>query len=320
MANLATVGSHAVNGVAELHTELLKKDLLRDFYELYPNRFSNKTNGVTPRRWIAIANPRLAALLNSVIGKGWLTDLSELNRLAPLASDAQFRAEWKKMRLAVKRDFAAYLENCTGIQIDPTSLYDVMVKRLHEYKRQHLNVLHIIALYRRLKRDGPQAFHPRTFIFGGKAAPGYYMAKLIIKLINSVAEVVNNDNTIGGRIRVVFLPNYNVRTGQHVYPSADVSEQISLAGKEASGTGNMKFMMNGAVTIGTLDGANVEIRSRVGDENFFLFGMTADQAADLRAKGYQPHQYYDRDSELKGQSIASRPVNSHAAIAISSVL
>ncbi|MGA8596771.1 MAG: glycogen/starch/alpha-glucan family phosphorylase [Bryobacteraceae bacterium] len=299
MANLATVGSHAINGVARLHTELLKKDLLRDFYEMYPSRFSNKTNGVTPRRWMAVANPRLAALLNRTIGPRWLKDISELSRLRPLSNDAGFRAEWRKMRNAVKQDFAEYIRNVTGVEIFAESLYDVMVKRLHEYKRQHLNVLHIIALYHRIKQNPGISIHPRIFLFGGKAAPGYYMAKLIIKFINSVAEVVNHDPEVQNRLRVVFLPNYNVTSGQHVYPAADLSEQISLAGKEASGTGNMKFMMNGAVTIGTLDGANVEIREQVGAENFFLFGLTADQVYDLRARGYNPRAYYEHDAELR---------------------
>jgi glycogen phosphorylase len=307
MANLATVGSHAVNGVARLHTELLEKDVLRDFHEMYPGRFSNKTNGVTPRRWIAVANHRLAALLNQSIGSRWLTDRSELKRLELLSNDPDFRGEWRKMRHAVKLDFAEYLLNATGIKIFPESLYDVMVKRLHEYKRQHLNVLHIVALYHRIKQNPGVAIHPRTFIFGGKAAPGYYMAKLIIKLINSVAGVVNHDPEIQNRLRVVFLPNYNVKSGQHVYPAADLSEQISLAGKEASGTGNMKFMMNGAITIGTLDGANIEIREQVGDGNFFLFGLTADRVYELRAKGYNPRAYYEQDAELKAvvDSVAS---------------
>jgi glycogen phosphorylase len=307
MANLATVGSHAINGVARLHTELLEKDVLRDFYEMYPTRFSNKTNGVTPRRWMAVANPRLSVLLNQTIGPRWLKDTSELARLHSLANDAGFRSEWRKMRNAVKQDFADYLRNVTGVEIFTESLYDVMVKRLHEYKRQHLNVLHIIALYHRIKRNPSLSVPPRTFIFGGKAAPGYYMAKLIIKFINSVAEVVNHDPEVQNRLRVVFLPNYNVTSGQHVYPAADLSEQISLAGKEASGTGNMKFMMNGAITIGTLDGANIEIREQVGAENFFLFGLTAGQVYELRAKGYNPRAYYEEDAELRAviDSIAS---------------
>ena len=307
MANLAVVGSHAVNGVAALHTKLLETSLLADFYQMWPARFSNKTNGVTPRRWMAISDPRLSQLLTETLGPAWLTDLSELKQLVPLAEDSHFREQWRATQLAVKDDFCQYVEKQTGIAVPCRSLLDVMVKRIHEYKRQHLKALHIVALYKRLKRDPRQSFYPQGFLFGGKAAPGYFMAKLIIKLINSVGAVVNNDPDVAGRLKVAFFPNFNVTSGQRVYPAADLSEQISLAGKEASGTGNMKFMMNGAVTIGTLDGANVEIREEAGAENFFLFGLTAKQAVELRAHGYRPRDYYERDAELKEvlDSIAS---------------
>jgi starch phosphorylase len=307
MANLAVVGSNAINGVAALHTKLLETNLLADFYQMWPQRFSNKTNGVTPRRWIGISDRRLTQLLTDAIGPGWLRDLSQLKRLVPLADDSEFRRQWSEALLAVKDDFCRYVEQQTGVVVPCRSLLDVMVKRIHEYKRQHLKVLHIVALYNRLKRDPRQSFFPQSFLFGGKAAPGYFMAKLIIKLINSVADVVNRDPDVAGRLNVAFFPNFNVTTGQRVYPAADLSEQISLAGKEASGTGNMKFMMNGAVTVGTLDGANIEIREEVGAENFFLFGLTAEQAVALRAGGYNPREYYERDAELKEalDSIAS---------------
>jgi len=299
MASLASVGSHAINGVAALHTELLKKDVLRDFYEMYPERFSNKTNGVTPRRWLLEADPRLATLITSHIGRSWITNLDELKRLEPLAEDADVRQGWQESQKQVKADLTAHIHSSTGITVDPASLFDVMAKRLHEYKRQHLKVLHIITQYQRLKKNPALDIVPRTFIFGGKAAPGYFMAKLIIKLINSVGEVVNADPEVRGRLRVVFLPNYNVKIGQKLYPSADLSEQISLAGKEASGTGNMKFALTNALTIGTLDGANIEIRDRVGHENFFLFGLTVDQVNDLKARGYHPRDFYNGDAELK---------------------
>ena len=297
MAHLAVVGSHAVNGVAALHTELLKKDVLHDLYGMYPERFSNKTNGVTPRRWLALSNPKLRALISSRIGDGWLTHLDELKQLETHVDDPAFRRQWQDAQHAVKRDLVAYIEKKTGILVDPASLFDVMVKRIHEYKRQHLNVLHIVTLYNRIKKTPSLELTPRTFLFGGKAAPGYYAAKLIIKLINAVAETVNKDADVGGRLRVVFLPDYNVTFGQHVYPAADLSEQISLAGKEASGTGNMKFALNGALTVGTLDGANVEIRQAVGEENFFVFGLTADQVAEKRTEGYHPRDYLS-NSEL----------------------
>ncbi|MDD3530335.1 MAG: glycogen/starch/alpha-glucan phosphorylase [Gallionellaceae bacterium] len=299
MANLACVGSHAINGVAALHTELLKRDVLADFHALWPERFSNKTNGVTPRRFLALANPRLASLIDRTLGEGWLTDLDRLHGIEPHVDDATFRAEWRYIKRANKEDFAAHLRRRTGIVIDPDSLYDIQVKRIHEYKRQHLNALHIVALYHRLKSDPDLDLTPRTFIFGGKAAPGYRMAKLMIRLITAIAETVNRDPMVRGRLKVIFLPNFNVGTGQRVYPAADLSEQISTAGKEASGTGNMKFMMNGALTIGTLDGANVEIREAAGADNFFLFGLTADEVHALQRQGYRPADHYHGNAELK---------------------
>jgi starch phosphorylase len=307
MAHLATVGSHAINGVAQLHSELLKKDLLRDFYEMYPERFSNKTNGVTPRRWLALADPGLSALITGRIGDSWIADLDRLRKLEEFVDDAGFREEWRQAQHAVKDNLVDYIAKKTGVVVDPASMFDVMVKRLHEYKRQHLKVLHIITLYHRIKKNPQTRVVPRTFLFGGKAAPGYFMAKLIIKLVNSVAEVVNNDSDVAGRLRVVFLPNYNVTFGQRVYPAADLSEQISLAGKEASGTGNMKFALNGALTVGTLDGANIEIRQAVGAENFFLFGLTTDQVYAMKATGYDPGYYYNCNAGLREtlDSIAS---------------
>ncbi len=299
MAHLACVGSHAINGVAKLHSELLKLDVLRDFYEMFPEKFHNVTNGVTPRRWMALVNPRLAALLFGTIGNAWIKDLQELRRLEPFADDPQFRKEWSKIKLENKKQLANFILKRTGVTVNPDSLFDVQVKRLHEYKRQHLNLLHIITLYLRMKRNPAGACVPRTFVFGGKAAPGYAMAKLIIKMINSVASVINNDPDIKGRLKVIFLPDFNVKNSQHIYPSADLSEQISLAGKEASGTGNMKFSMNGALTIGTLDGANVEIREEVGSENFFLFGLNADEVGQLKTNGYNPKEFYEANPELK---------------------
>jgi len=299
MANLACVGSHAINGVAELHTELLKKDVLRDFYELYPDKFSNKTNGVTPRRFLASSNPRLAELITSQIGDSWITNMDHLRQIEKLVGDAEFRGAWRRVKLGNKINLAARVRDRTGVVADPHSLFDIQVKRIHEYKRQLLNVLHIITLYNRIKADHGVDLTPRTFIFGGKAAPGYFMAKLVIKLINSVAEVINTDPDVKGRLKVVFYPDFNVRHAQWIYPAADLSEQISTAGKEASGTGNMKFGMNGALTIGTLDGANIEIREEVGADNFFLFGLTAAEVFEAKAKGYSPRQYYETNDELR---------------------
>jgi len=299
MANLAAVGSHAVNGVAALHSELIKKDLFHDLYEMYPERFSNKTNGVTPRRWMVLANPGLSSLITSRIGDSWISNLDHLRKLEDCVEDPEFRTEWQLTQHAVKQRLVDYIQAKTGVFVDPASLFDTMVKRIHEYKRQHLKVLHIVTLYNRIKNNPSEHRIPRTFLFGGKAAPGYFMAKLIIKLINSVAEVVNTDDDVAGRLKVVFLPDYNVTFGQRVYPAADLSEQISLAGKEASGTGNMKFAMNGALTVGTLDGANIEIREAVGAENFFLFGLTTDEVYKIKSEGYNPKKFYDENSELR---------------------
>ncbi len=299
MAYLATVGSHSVNGVAALHTDLLKKRVLNDFYAFWPERFSNKTNGVNHRRFLQLANPGLSDLITSRIGDGWLTDLEQLRRLEEYLDDASFKKDWRSQKMLNKRRLADYTDRHEGLIVNPTSLFDVMAKRLHEYKRQQLKVLHIITLYNRLKKDPSYPLTPRTFFFGAKAAPGYRMAKLIIKLINSVGAVINNDQTIGDRLRVVFLQNFNVAIGERVYPAADVSEQISLAGKEASGTGNMKFALNGALTIGTLDGANIEIRERVGAENFYLFGLTAEEVFALQRQGYDPRTYLNANQELQ---------------------
>ncbi|MBV9673201.1 MAG: glycogen/starch/alpha-glucan phosphorylase [Verrucomicrobia bacterium] len=299
MAYLATVGSHAVNGVAELHSLLLKETTLRDFYELWPEKFLNVTNGVTPRRFLVASNPRLARLATEKIGDGWMRHLDDLRKLEAFVDDGGFRDECQRIKLANKQDLAGHIQKQAGITVDPQSLFDVQVKRLHEYKRQHLNVLHIITLYNRLKHDRNVEIVPRTFIFGGKAAPGYFMAKLIIKLINSVAEVLNKDPDVRERLKVVFLPNYNVKQARWIYPAADLSEQISTAGYEASGTSNMKFAMNGALTIGTLDGANIEIRDAVGHENFFLFGLTAEDVRAKRAAGYHPGDYYGSNPHLR---------------------
>jgi starch phosphorylase len=298
MAHLASVGSHAINGVAALHTELLKQSVLKDFYDIWPERFSNKTNGVTPRRFLVLANPRLADLITGTIGDRWPKDLTRLRELEPLAGDAAFRREWRAVKRANKERLAAYIRAQTGIDLDPDWLFDIQVKRIHEYKRQHLNVLHIITLYNRLKREPHLDLPSRAFIFGGKAAPGYFLAKRIVKLINAVAETVNGDPEVNRCIRVAFVPNLNVQNGHLIYPAADLSEQISTAGLEASGTGNMKFMMNGALTIGTLDGANVEIREEAGAENFFLFGLTVEEVARLKGSGYRPENSLFANPEL----------------------
>ncbi len=299
MAHLAAVGSHRVNGVARLHSELLQRTVLSDFAQLWPEKFCNITNGVTPRRFMAVSNPSLARLLNRHIGDGWLKDLDQLRRLEPLAEDPAFQSAWREVKQAAKKVLAARLEERTGVKADPASLFDIQAKRLHEYKRQHLNVLHILTLYLQLKRKPETDLPPRTFIFAGKAAPGYFMAKLIIRLINAVATVVNRDPVVQGRLKVAFYPDFNVKNAQSIYPAADLSEQISTAGKEASGTGNMKFALNGALTIGTLDGANVEIREEVGPENFFLFGLTADQVLERQSQGYRPHELYEENATLR---------------------
>ncbi|BAC09631.1 glycogen/starch/alpha-glucan phosphorylase [Thermosynechococcus vestitus] len=299
MAHLAAVGSHAINGVAVLHSELLKQTVLRDFYELTPEKFSNKTNGVTPRRWMVLSNPGLTRLITERIGEDWVKHLDQLRQLEPLAADAEFAAQWRSVKHGNKERLAQYIRDRIGVTVDPHSLFSILVKRIHEYKRQHLCVLKVITLYQMLRDQPHLEMVPQTFIFGGKAAPGYYMAKLIIKFINSVADVINRDPVVRDRLRVVFLPNYNVTLGQRVYPAADLSQQISTAGYEASGTGNMKFALNGALTIGTLDGANVEIREAVGAENFFLFGHTVEQLQELRCNGYRPWEFANGHPMLK---------------------
>ncbi|OBJ42722.1 glycogen/starch/alpha-glucan phosphorylase, partial [Mycobacterium colombiense] len=299
MAHLATVGSHAINGVAALHSELLKSSVLKDFYEMWPERFSNKTNGVTPRRFLALANPGLRELLDRTVGEGWLTDLGRLRGLEPFVDDTAFRREWRDIKRNNKSRLAKYIHAVAGVELNPDWMFDVQVKRIHEYKRQHLNVLHVVALYHRLKQNPGLSIPQRAFIFGGKAAPGYFLAKRIIKLINAVGETVNADPEVNRFLKVAFVPNFNVQNAHMIYPAADLSEQISTAGKEASGTGNMKFMINGALTIGTLDGANVEMRDEVGPENFFLFGLTEEQVAAVKANGYRPADYIDGNDELR---------------------
>ena len=299
MANLACVGSSAINGVAALHTELLQSDVLRDFYEMYPEKFNNKTNGVTPRRFMVLSNPRLTKLITRKIGDSWIKHLDELRKLETFIDDPDFRSEFRQIKQSIKQDLSCYIKQRLDIDVDPNSLFDIQAKRIHEYKRQHLNALHIVTLYNQIKANPDIDITPRTFLFGGKAAPGYYIAKLIIKLVNSIADVVNRDPDVRGRLKVVWMEDYNVTFAQRVYPAADLSEQISTAGKEASGTGNMKFAMNGALTIGTLDGANVEIREEVGAENFFLFGLTTEEVYAKKASGYNPMDYYYSNPELK---------------------
>jgi starch phosphorylase len=298
MAHLATVGSHYVNGVAALHSELLKESVLKDFYEMWPERFGNVTNGVTPRRFLALSNPGLRKLLDETIGEGWLTDLYKLRGLEAHVDDPAFRERWREVKRANKARLAEYVHSSTGIELDPTWMYDIQVKRIHEYKRQHLSALHIITQYHRLKTIPGYTMPPRAFIFGGKAAPGYFLAKRIIKLITAIGDVVNADPEVNRFMKVVFLPNFNVQNAHLIYPAANLSEQISTAGKEASGTGNMKFMINGALTIGTLDGANVEIREEAGAENFFLFGLKEDEVEAVKSNGYRPLDCVERDSEL----------------------
>jgi glycogen phosphorylase len=299
MAHLAIVGSHSVNGVAQLHTEILKKELFRDFFELYPERFNNKTNGITQRRWLLSCNRKLASLISEKIGEDWITDLYQLKKLVPFAADEEFQKLWTKVKQANKEKLADYIARTTGIKVNTNSIFDIQVKRIHEYKRQLLNALHVIHFYNKMKETPEAEFVPRTVIFAGKAAPGYFIAKLIIKLINSVADVINRDPEVGDRLRVVFLPNYCVSQAEKIMPAADLSEQISSAGMEASGTGNMKFALNGALTIGTLDGANIEIKEEVEDENIFIFGMTADEVQNTKRAGYRPSDYYERIPELK---------------------
>jgi starch phosphorylase len=299
MANLAIVGSHSVNGVSALHSQILKDDLFHDFYELWPERFNNKTNGITQRRWLKHANRWLADLISSSIGDGWVTDLDQLKKLIPLANDREFQQQWIEVKRANKRVLADYIYKKNGVVISPDTMFDCQTKRIHEYKRQLLNVLHVITRYNRLKANPGANVAPRTVIFSGKAAPSYFMAKLIIKLINSVGSVVNNDPSVNNHLKVLFLANYNVWLAEMIFPASDLSEQISTAGTEASGTGNMKYSLNGALTIGTLDGANIEIMEEVGRDNIFIFGLTASQVTGLKNAGYRPHDYYYRNQELK---------------------
>ncbi len=298
MAHLATIGAQKVNGVAALHSDLIKRQLLPEFAKLWPNKFTNVTNGVTPRRWVALANPALSSLFDKQLGKGWITKMELLEQLENKINDTGFLNEFGETKLLGKRTLAGYIHRQTGVLVDPSSMFDVQVKRIHQYKRQHLNALQIIAQYLRIKNGKSVGMAPRTIIFGGKAAPGYYIAKLIIRLINGIAEIINSDPDMDGLLRVVFLPDYNVKLGEKVYPATDLSEQISTAGKEASGTGNMKFAMNGALTIGTLDGANIEIRELVGKENFFLFGKTESEIMELKNNGYKPKEYIEALPEL----------------------
>jgi glycogen phosphorylase len=298
MAHLALVGTHSTNGVAQIHSDLLRTRVVADFAELFPERFNNKTNGVTPRRWLLLANPDFARLITEAIGEGWVTDLSQLSRLRPLADDASFRTRFRQAKRAAKERFAAWLKDTTGQSIDPSTIFDSQIKRIHEYKRQLLNVLHIIVLYNRLRADPSVALPPRTFLFAGKAAPAYRLAKLIIKLINNVGRKIEEDPATRGRIKVVFVPNYNVTLAERLIPASDVSEQISTAGYEASGTGNMKFMMNGALTIGTRDGATIEMAQEAGEENFFLFGLTAEQVQNSRG-WYDPRWHYEHDAQTR---------------------
>ncbi|HEX2807436.1 MAG TPA: glycogen/starch/alpha-glucan phosphorylase [Kineosporiaceae bacterium] len=323
MAHLAVVGSFAVNGVAELHSKLLAETTLHDFAELWPKKFHNVTNGVTPRRFLRLANPALSALISSRLGGDeWLSDLDRLAALAPLAEDASFADDWRAVKRGNKLDLAAHAADSTGVVLDPDALCDVMIKRFHEYKRQFLNILHVVTLYNRIKNDPTADLVPRSIIFGGKAAPGYYAVKRIMKMINDIADTVNNDQEVSRQLKVAFVPDYNVTRAELIVPAADLSEQISMAGKEASGTGNMKLALNGALTIGTLDGANIEIRDRVGAENFFLFGLDAAQAAALRAGDYAPRSFYEQDAELRAaiDAIASGVFSRGDAGAFTSIL
>lgn len=299
MAHLAIVGSHKVNGVSALHSRLMQETIFADFDRHSPGKVINITNGITPRRWLHHANPGLSELISSHIGKEWVKQLDKLEDIAPLANQAGFRKAFIAVKLANKQSLARHIANHIGVRVDPDSLFDVQIKRMHEYKRQLLNVLHVITLYNRIRQNPHADYVPRTVIFAGKAAPGYYMAKLIIKLINDIADIINNDPVIGNRLKVVFIPNYDVTTASHIIPAADLSQQISTAGLEASGTGNMKLALNGALTIGTLDGANVEIAQEVGMENIFIFGLTTEEVKQTKAQGYNPQDYYHGNPELR---------------------
>jgi len=298
MANLAIVGTHSTNGVARIHSDLLRTRVVSDFAEMFPRRFNNKTNGVTPRRWLLAANPGLAELITEAIGDKWITHLDELQRLRPFADDSEFRARFRQTRQAAKERFAEWLQLTSGVAVDPGTIFDSQVKRIHEYKRQLLNILHVVMLYNRLRANPELSIPARTFFFAGKAAPAYHLAKLIIKLINNVDRTLENDPVVRGRINVVFLPNYSVSLAERLIPASDVSEQISTAGFEASGTGNMKFMLNGALTIGTRDGATIEMAEEAGEEHFFLFGLTADQVASSRG-WYNPRWHYEHEPEIQ---------------------
>jgi starch phosphorylase len=298
MAHLAVVGSHSVNGVSALHTRILKERVLRDFHEFYAGRLNNKTNGITPRRWLKKANAPLAYVISEAVGEGWVTDLEQLRRLVPLADDHAFQERWREVKRLNKDRLAAYVQRKQGVVLDPDTLFDCQAKRFHDYKRQLLNILHVITLYNRIKAGKDDAV-PRTVLLAGKAAPGYYHAKLTIKLANAVGEVIDNDPAVAGRLKLAFLADYGVSLAEYVLPAAELSEQISTAGMEASGTGNMKFALNGAVTIGTLDGANVEIREEVGDENMFIFGLAAEEVEARKASGYSPWDCYRGDTELQ---------------------
>lgn len=300
MTNLAIIGSHAVNGVAALHTEILKERVFKDFYEMSPSKFTNKTNGITPRRWLKKSNPALSALITKHIGDGWIKDLYKLKALLPLVEDESFRNDWYAVKKANKEVLASYIRESIGVEVDVDSMFDCQIKRLHEYKRQLLNLLHVVTMYNRIKADPTAKFVPRTVLFGGKSAPAYFVAKLMIKLINSVADTINDDPDCDGKLKLLFLSNYNVSMAEMIIPATDLSEQVSTAGTEASGTGNMKFALNGALTIGTLDGANVEIMEEVGSENIFIFGLTTEEVEELKSSGYDPMDYYNENEELKG--------------------
>jgi len=299
MAYLAIIGSQSVNGVARLHTELLKNGLVKDFYDYQPDKFTNKTNGITQRRWLHQANPRLADLITEAIGPEWLTDLHHLKKLEPLSTDAVFQQKWAEIKKHNKQRLSTYMEKHVGLYLNPDTIFDVQVKRIHEYKRQLLAVLHTISLYNELKSGTLRSIEPISLLISGKAAPGYHMAKLIIKLIHSVADVINHDPQTKDLLQIHFLPNYRVTLAEHIIPAADISEQISTAGTEASGTGNMKFALNGAITLGTMDGANVEIHEQVGEENIFIFGMLVEEVEKLRTTGYNPWEYINADESLK---------------------